>query len=291
MNRFRAARPLITTREGTTVQIHANNLALSAGRGPVYGPLTFELGSGLSVLRGDAGSGRTSLLLTLAGRMKHDAGTLTVGGHELPRNLRAVQKISAVAGFAGIDDLEESVTVGAALRERRAWLSPWWAIVHKLSDTDVADICAPVFGAEPIPEANTVIWDLTDTQMFLLRIALAMMAKPQALFVDDVEQIRSTDSRTVIWDRLAWLAAGETSVVVSASSLDVGLWAGLGIEPRTIDLGSHAGTGDPDDSDGADASDGTDGIEGSDGTEGLAGAEPGAAQTATAQHELIEETV
>lgn len=288
MNCFQAGHRTITitiTREGTTVQIDANNLALSAGRGPVYGPLTFDLDSGLSVLRGDAGSGRTSLLLTLAGRMRHDAGTLTVGGHELPRGLRAVQKLSSVAGFAGIDDLEESVTVGAALRERRAWLSPWWSIVHKLSDTDVTDICAPVFGAEPIPQATTVIWDLSDTQMFLLRIALAMMANPQMLFVDDVEQVRSTDSRAIIWDRLAWLAAGETTVVVSASSLDTALWEGLGIEPRTIDLGTHAGTGGPDRT------------EGTDGPAAPAGAEPEAAkneeaaQTATAQHELIEETV
>ncbi|MDJ0317803.1 ATP-binding cassette domain-containing protein [Arthrobacter antibioticus] len=259
------------------MQIHANHLALSAGRGPVYGPLTFSLDSGLNVLRGDAGTGRTSLLLTLAGRMKHDAGTLTVGGEELPRNLRAVQKISAVAGFTGIDGLEESVTVGAALRERRAWLSPWWSLVRKLTDADVARIAAPVFGPEAIPAATTVIWDLTDTQKMLLRISLAMMAKPEFLFVDDVEQIRGTESRAIIWDRLAWLAAGKTTVVVSASSLDVGLWEALDIQPHIVDLNDQEPPAEiePVAHDVTDTNTDTD----------------TPSETATEQHELIEEII
>lgn len=193
------------------MQITAHNLALSAGRGPVYGPLTFESSGGLTVLRGDPGSGRTSLLLTLSGRMKPDAGTLTVGGHELPRNLRAVQKISSVAGFAGIDSLEESVTVGAALRERRAWLAPWWSMVRRPNDVEVARLCAPAFGSESIPHADTVIWDLDDTAQFLLRLALATMSNPDVLFVDDIEQLRSTDARRVVWARLGhWRRATPT---------------------------------------------------------------------------------
>lgn len=224
------------------MQIHANNLALAASRGPVYGPLAFALDTGLTVLRGDPGSGRTSLLLTLSARMKHDAGTLTVGGYELPRDLRPVQKLSAIAGFSGIDDLEESVTVGAALRERRAWLSPWWARVHRFNDVEVAGICAPVFGSLPIPHANTVIWDLDEQQRFLLRIALAMMASPRILLVDDLEQVRSTESRAAVWARLAAIADEGHTVVVSASSLDTALWRDAGINPRIIDLAGHTAT-------------------------------------------------
>ncbi len=260
------------------MQIHANNLALSAGRGPVYGPLTCGLDSGLTVLRGDPGSGRTSLLLTFSGRMKHDAGTLTVGGYALPRNLRPVQKLSAIAGFSGIDDLEDSVTVGAALRERRAWLSPWWARVRRLNDVDVAEVCAPVFGELPIPHANTVIWDLDELTQFLLRITLAMMASPQMLFIDDVEQVRSTDSRAAVWARLATIAADERTVVVSASSLDTALWRDLGIDPHVIDLAEHsAPTSDETTTD-----------------ENTAAENPGEEPTTPLhelRHELIEETV
>ena len=223
------------------MQIHATNLALSAGRGPVYGPLTFDLEHDFTVLRGDPGSGRTSLLLTLAGRMKHDAGSLTVGGHELPRGLRAVQKLSAIAGFAGIDDLEESVTVAAALRERLAWISPWWSVVRTPDDDEVQRLCFAVFGAEPVPAAKTVIWDLSDTQKFLLRITVAMLDNPQVLFVDDIEQLRSIESRAVVWGRLDHISGGRTAVVVAASSLDEQVWAELDMAPHIIEIGA----GDP----------------------------------------------
>ncbi|WP_315914758.1 ATP-binding cassette domain-containing protein [Arthrobacter sp. lap29] len=218
------------------MQIHANNLALNAGRGPVYGPLTFDTNGGLTVLRGDPGSGRTALLLTLAGRMRPDSGSLTVGGHHLPRQLRAVQKISSVAGFVGIDSLEESVTVGAALRERLAWLAPWWSIVRSPNDVAVARLCSPIFGNEPIPHADTVIWDLAESQQFLLRLVLATLSAPELLLVDDIEQLRNTASRSIIWARLADLAASGTHVVVCASSFDDQLWADLGIAPALIDM-------------------------------------------------------
>ncbi len=224
-------------------QIHAGKLALSAGRGPVYGPLTFTLDGGLSVLRGDPGSGRTSLLLTLAGRMKHDAGSLTVGGLPLPRNLRSVQKATAIAGFAGIDELEQSVTVAAALRERRAWLSPWWKVVRTPNDVEVAALCADVFGAEPIPRADTVIWDLDETQHFLLRLTLALMSGPKMLFVDDVEQLRSGEARAAVWERLAHISRGSTAVVVSASTWDAQLWSELDIAPALVDLNESRARG------------------------------------------------
>ena len=220
------------------MQIHATNLALSAGRGPVYGPLTFDLEHHFTVLRGDPGSGRTSLLLTLAGRMRHDAGSLTVGGHELPRGLRPVQRLSAIAGFAGIDELEESVTVAATLRERLAWISPWWSVVRTPNDEQVQQLCFAVFGAEPVPAAKTVIWDLTDTQKFLLRITVAMLGNPQVLLVDDIEQLRGTESRAVVWGRLDHISGGHTAVVVSASSLDEQLWQELDMSPHIIDLGA-----------------------------------------------------
>ena len=104
-----------------------------------------------------------------------------------------------------------------------------------------------VFGAEPIPPAATVIWDLRDTQKFLLRITLAMMTNPQLLLVDGIAQIRSSASRLKIWDRLAWLATSNTSVIVSVSSLDAERWEQLEIAPRVVDLTAHTSTAEPED--------------------------------------------
>lgn len=217
------------------MQILATELALSADRGPVYGPLTFEIDSGLSVLRGDPGSGRTSLLLTLGGRMKYDSGSLTVAGLGLPQELRAVQKISGIAGFTGIDELEESVTVGATLRERLAWLAPWWHIVRTPDDHRAAALCADVFGQESIPRADTLIWDLDEGHKFLLRLVLSLMSGPQLLLVDDPAQLHNEASRAAVWSALNRVAE-HTAVVVSCASLDEQIWADLGMNPAVIEL-------------------------------------------------------
>jgi len=214
--------------------VRAQGLALEFKRGSVYGPLSFEAGPGLTVLCGPTGSGRTSLMLTLAGRMKPSSGILTVLGHDLPRRARRVQKRTGISGFHDIDALEESVTVGAAIRERTAWISPWWAFIRPIDDTEVRRVCAAVFGDVPIPSADTVIWDLDEVQTVLLRAALAVMNEPSILFFDQVEQVHEPESRRILWERLSALAAGGICVIASATAPETEMWAELGIEPTVV---------------------------------------------------------
>src|SRR4051794_5828343 len=115
-------------------------LRLTGDRGTVYGPLDLEVAAGtLAVVRGPQGSGRTSLLLTLAGRMVPDPSSqVTVLGHELPGDRNALQREAALAGFAGIDELDDSVSVAQHVRERLGWLSPWYRR-QRLPDQSVVD--------------------------------------------------------------------------------------------------------------------------------------------------------
>ncbi|MFK4730927.1 ATP-binding cassette domain-containing protein [Agromyces mediolanus] len=211
--------------------VRANDLALASKRGPVYGPIDLRLADGLTVLHGPSGSGRTSLLLTLAGRMKPSTGTLETLGDELPRGARRVQRRTAIAGFAGIDELEESVTVGAAVRERAAWISPWWAVVRRPDEAALRGILGPIFGEAPLPAPDTVIWELDEAQTTLLRIALAMMSEPRLLCFDGLDELPSPAARDAVWRSLDAIARSGTAVVVSASAPEPGRWAELGIEP------------------------------------------------------------
>lgn len=231
--------------------VRAKDLALNATRGQVYGPLSCEIGTGLTVLSGKAGSGRTSLLLTLAGRMKQSAGSLTVLGHALPRKARAVQKATAIAGFHDIDALEESVSVSAAIRERQAWLAPWYSFIPRVDDAAVRRICLPAFGvpgeagATPMPTADTLIWNLSEIQTALLRVALALISNPTVLFFDQVEQLQAPDARSALWARLDAVSRGTasraaTAVVASVAGADTAMWAELGIAPTVIDMSGPA---------------------------------------------------
>ncbi|MEA5119361.1 MAG: ATP-binding cassette domain-containing protein [Propionicimonas sp.] len=205
--------------------IEAHHLLLDGNRGRVYGPLDLSLGEGeLLLVTGPAGSGRTSLLLTLAGRLKPSRGSqLTVLGHELPRQARAVQHRSSAVGFAGLDDLDEEVTVGATIREREAWLAPWYRVVRRPDDAHVAQVCNRVFADRPVPAARQVVHSLDETSNLMLRLSLAMLSNPSLLVVDDLDQLRDSGSRVAIWESLRRLAEcdGVTVVVASATAREL----------------------------------------------------------------------
>jgi ABC-type molybdenum transport system ATPase subunit/photorepair protein PhrA len=206
---------------GSPPAVAAEGLSLHGRRGLVYGPVDLALPHGaLLVVQGPQGAGRSSLLLTLAGRMVPDRSSrLTVLGHDLPRARRQVQKRTAIAGFAGIDDLDESVRVADAVRERLAWLSPWYRQVPAITQRVFTALAEPVWGDRPVPRVATLVWDLDEVDVMLLRITLATAQKPELLVVDDVDQVRDSVRRQGVWSSLEGLAEAGTTVVASVSSL------------------------------------------------------------------------
>ena len=201
--------------------VTATDLLLHGRRGLVYGPVDVEVPPGvLLVVQGPQGAGRSSLLLTLAGRMAPDRTShLRVLGHDLPRGRTQVQRRAAIAGFAGIDDLDESVRVSDVVRERLAWLSPWFRRTPRVTQQEFAVLAEPVWGDRPAPRVTSLVWDLDEVDVMLLRICLAMAQRPDLLVVDDVDQVRDSVRRQVLWTRLEAIAAAGTTVIASVSSL------------------------------------------------------------------------
>ncbi|MDO8105682.1 AAA family ATPase [Isoptericola sp. b441] len=206
----------------TPTAVRARGLSLHGKRGVVYGPVDLDIEAGeLAVVHGPQGGGRSSLLLTLAGRMKPDAGAdLLVLGEPLPRCRRAVQRRAAIAGFAGIDDLDESVTVGVLVRERLAWLAPWYRRVPRVTQATFERLVGPVYGPRPVPRVDSVVWDLDEVDVMLLRLALATLQAPELVVVDDVDQVHDSVRRQLVWSRLEALTGAGTTVVASVASLD-----------------------------------------------------------------------
>lgn len=213
-------RPESTDPAESGVAVSARNLHLAGKRGPVYGPIDLTVRTGeLLLVTGPAGSGRTALLLTLAGRLRPSPGSeLDVLGHRLPRWARAVQHRSSAVGFAGLDDLDEEVSVAAAVREREAWLASWYRIVRRPDDAHVATVCGRVFGDRPVPTARQVVHSLDETSNLMLRISLAMLSNPSLLVIDDLDQLRDSGSRIEVWESLRRLSARDGVTVLVASS-------------------------------------------------------------------------
>ncbi|MEG2864527.1 MAG: ATP-binding cassette domain-containing protein, partial [Eggerthellaceae bacterium] len=80
--------------------LEAHGLGLKTLMGYAYRDIDLLLGPGqILAVRGHNGSGKTALLLTLAGRMSYTEGTLRVGEFQLPRQRGKVQKTVGLGLF------------------------------------------------------------------------------------------------------------------------------------------------------------------------------------------------
>lgn len=198
--------------------ILAGELTLRASRGPVYGPLDLQIPTGwLVALVGGPGSGRTSLLLTLAGRMRPTAGTLQVLGHRLPRGRRTVQAHCALACFDQVDTPDEALTMAELLRERAEITVPLWRRPMRLADPPMDDMLTTVFG-ESLPDPATQVWHLTPLQVAQLQVAIALIGNPQILVVDDVDDLREPAAQAAFWQTLQRVTGRGVTVVAATTS-------------------------------------------------------------------------
>lgn len=104
--------------------LRLEHLELRTRREAVFGPLDWSLGRGqLGVIAGQQGSGRTSLLLALGGRMRGVTGSLVLDdGHGTPfdgiEHPRELMRRTAVASIGGMAELERLLTVAESVDER-----------------------------------------------------------------------------------------------------------------------------------------------------------------------------
>lgn len=208
------------------VGVTADGFGLRGPRGWAFRGIGVDAEPGsLIAIKGPSGSGRTSLLLALTGRMKATEGTATVGGARLPKQLAAVRRIGALAHVAGVTDLDPALTVGEHLRERallerrfggpvRELLRPRAepaAGVRQRIDTALS---AAGLDQEALPKGpRTAVRDLERLEALRLSVALALIGRPGLLGVDDVDLKLSDAEREEAWALLRSLAEAGTTVL------------------------------------------------------------------------------
>lgn len=192
-------------------QITTAGLGVDGEHGPLFSGIDLELTPGFHAIQMPGGWGQTALLLTLAGRLAPTHGTVTVCGQSRPRDIR---RHCAIAAFADIDELEDAVTVRTVLAEQRRWLAPWYRRVPAESGDSAL---REVFGDLTPPAPRTYISELTDLDLFLLKVTLALFSNRPILVVGDLEQVRDHCRRTVAVERLGAIAM-QRSVVVGVTN-------------------------------------------------------------------------
>ena len=195
------------------VAVTARGITMSGPWGPVYGPIDLHIAAGgVTVLVCPAGTGRTALLMTLAGRMRPKSGTLSVFGQANPRRIFAA---AALAGIDDVDEVAESVTVRDALTEQMRWDAAWYRLVRRAGTAQLRAVCGPVFGDLPLPPPTEFVEELSELDRLLLRIALANTARPPLLVVGNLDYVTSDRNRELLLSRLIEL--GRTQTVVTAT--------------------------------------------------------------------------
>ncbi|MEU3465338.1 ATP-binding cassette domain-containing protein [Streptomyces sp. NPDC006733] len=195
--------------------ITAEGYGLRGPRGRVFGDVSFSAPAGtLVAVEGPSGTGRTCLMLALTGRMKANEGRAEVHGHLLPRRMPAVRRISALGPVDGVSALEPALTVAEHLRERVLLQRRFFS----RADRDRADVSAALAAAGLELDAlvkgeRTAVRDLERLEALRLGVALALLAHPRVLGVDDVDHKLGDADREAAWSMLRSVADAGTTVL------------------------------------------------------------------------------
>lgn len=225
--------------------ISAAGLTASTGRGPVLNDVSLSVPAGdWLVVHGPAGAGKTALLLTLAGRMPFDDGRVRVAGRLLPQEASAVRHRVGLAETAGVNTLDDALTVDQHVAERLSigsfglWV-PRRRIAPVREELEGALRHAHASAGrphEPVDGSRTV-GTLGGVERAVLGIVLALVAEPEVVVVDDVDHLRVADDVQLVWSALAWLLEERgTTVVASVRSPESAPDSGGPLPPDRLQL-------------------------------------------------------
>lgn len=194
------------------VAVEAQGLSLRGPRGRVFDDVTFAVPpGGLAALVGDAGSGRTALLLTLSGRMRPTGGTAVVGGHRLPEELRAVQRITALGLVAGVTEPDPALTVAEHVSEALDLREGLFGRLRGRGRRIAAALDRVGLRVDPRMTAQ----DLLPDEAQLLGVALALVGDPGLILLDDLDEGLPVRAQHALWRRLKEISGTGVTIIAT----------------------------------------------------------------------------
>ncbi|WCE39746.1 ATP-binding cassette domain-containing protein [Brevibacterium sp. BDJS002] len=215
---------LVDETEQAVSQISLREWGMSGKQGGVFSGIDLEVPPGaISIIQGPAGSGKTSLLLSIAGRMRVDTGEGHVGELDIRKQSRRVREQVSVGHVAGLTDLENDFTLAQHLAERLIMLQPWYKPwVSKSSLREVIEVIRETFTSateviDRLPEGNfsasdakdadfliddegkAFVSELSELQKFLLELGFASLAQAPVVVLDNIDYLREREDRARAW--------------------------------------------------------------------------------------------
>ncbi len=190
--------------------IETHDLSLVTREGPVYSgvELAFRRAR-LAAVVGRSGSGRSALLLTLAGRMRGWTGRCRVAGYDAATQTASLRDRTSLARVSDLVDLEPRLTVAESITER--------ALIDAMPlqrAGDRFDASCAALGDIGFAR-KTLVGELSSLDQTLLAVALATLRPAELVFLDQAERGLDGEQLTQLMAGLVGLVASGTSVVVS----------------------------------------------------------------------------
>lgn len=184
----------------------ARNLQMRSLLGMAYRGVNMDIYQGqVFAIRGRSGSGKTALLLSIAGRMIPTKGTLEVLGYTLPRQMGKVQKRVGLGFFEGLNELDD------AQRVRRAVAAEFELYNRKPAHDAVSEYLRD-WRLDDVADAR--VSELTEQIVVRLGVALAWVGHPDIIVVDDIETGMVKSQSIEIFQRLQQQARTRNVTIV-----------------------------------------------------------------------------
>ena len=228
----------------TAPLIYVDGAGLRGIRGWAFRGARFRLDAGeVAALTGPSGSGRSTLLLAIAGRLHLTHGALTVGEHTLTpdpswREIRDVRKQVAIARIGHIIGLDSELTLNRNLRDAADWANiPVEAALDHMALWR-ANFDLPFPGEAPLNA-------LDDLEQLIAHLLLATFTGPRAIVIDDVDANLTDGQLAQAWHIIGRLARGElrtrAMAVVASTVREAQAVAGVVVplDPHEHETPSH----------------------------------------------------
>lgn len=139
-------------------------------------------------LLGLNGAGKTTLINILSTQISATSGSATLNGHDINKDRDEVRKI------VNISPQESAVAKNLTVRENLELI----ATLYGISDPSTIERAIEEFGLKE--KENVLCKKLSGGQLRRLSIALAIISKPQILFLDEPTLGLDVKARKLLWD-------------------------------------------------------------------------------------------
>ncbi|WP_311776822.1 ATP-binding cassette domain-containing protein [Trueperella abortisuis] len=204
--------PQVDTRNDDGSVLRATRLAATSVHGPIFGPLDLTLTPGtLCIVHGTSGSGRSALLLALAGRLRRVTGELLVAGYDAAFDTRAVLSLASVGRIGQYAAPDDRLTVGELIGERAVQDG-----IRLSQAVDRAEEIEDFLGYRI--DRGALYEDLPAAEKTMLCAGLAMLRPAAVVVVDEADHDVPAHQVATLFATLQRLATMEDNVVIVSAS-------------------------------------------------------------------------